>query len=110
LGRHFTWILWTGTVAALQSGDFGNVGPVGSWTQTATFEEQAACYAGREKAVADLLRDNPGATKRKEDLVVGRKPLPGEEEMVVHSATRFLCLPDDAKPPQFVDPGVAPGR
>ena len=93
------WILWTGTAAALQSAAYGNMGPVTSWTQVKTFPDLLGCAAGRTQEVKNLLAKDPDAVARKEDLVASKKTVPGDEEMIVHTVTKFLCLPDKVAPP-----------
>ena len=109
--RYHAWILWVGTAAAMQSAGLGNVGPFGSWDQRATFADREQCIAGRGKAVADYLKENPTAVARKADLVYDKKPGVGDDTTIVHSALRFMCRPANATPPSFADPSVpaAPG-
>ena len=94
----YAWVLWTGTASALQSSDYGNVGPVGSWTMLNKAAEYEGCVAQRTTAMADFMRDHPQAVKRKEDVVFEKKALPGDEEMIIHTATSFLCLPENVDP------------
>ena len=105
LRKHLAWILWTGTAAALQSAEHGNMGPYGKWDQAATYADQKACQSGRETVMAGYLHDNATTAKRKGDVIIDKKTLPGDESSILHSVTRYICLPDDAKPPEFVDPG-----
>jgi hypothetical protein len=65
------------------------------------FDDRKQCIAGRDKAVADYLKANPTAVARKADLVADRKPMQDDETTIVHSVTRYACLPDTAKEPTF---------
>jgi hypothetical protein len=94
----YAFVLWTGTAAALQSPAYGNMGPVGSWNKVRTFPTLEECAAGRAAEVKVALESDPTAVKRQEDLIASKKTLPGDEEMVVHSVTKFLCLPEGIDP------------
>jgi len=98
------WVLWSGAASALESQAYGNVGPTLVWGERGNYADEPQCGLARGEAVNELVRTDPQAVKRGEDTVVTDKRLPGEDEMVVHSVVRFVCLPEGTKPPNYEAP------
>ena len=106
----YAWVLWTGTASAMQSSTYGNAGPVSSWTKLSSAPEYEGCVVLRDKALTDFLGAHPQAVKRKEDIVFETKTVPGDEEMIVHTATSFLCLPENIDPEKVKSGEYKPGE
>jgi hypothetical protein len=109
-GRRFVvqlvWVLWTGAAAALQSEQYGNVGPTVTWDSVGSYPDEDACKASRDQAVDQLLQSDPGAVKRKEDLVASKRPMPAGDG-TIHTVTKFLCLPEGVDPQKSPEENAA---
>jgi hypothetical protein len=106
----YAWVLWTGTASAMQSATYGNAGPVTSWAKLSSAADYEGCVVLRDKALKEFLGAHPQAVKRQEDKVYEKKAVPGDEEMIVHTATSFVCLPENIDPEKVKSGEYKPGE